>query len=218
VSQDSNIDRNILANDFLKLYSNTKATAIELRQDINTPRPCAKNSVNLKEIDYNRGDKQIEFNLGDEAWILYRMSLGKNRTSIINHGSSLSPDEATFSDDKKGLITFKTSKAEDIGRNHLTIRNCDDLNNLNEINFFVEVASNAAFVFQQPIKTVFYVKLGEVLDYIFPEASLAKGQERPLILVEPFEGYENYFPGAFLIEFDTKDRIQFAPSNSTLVG
>jgi hypothetical protein len=113
--------------------------------------------------------------LQQEAWILYRMSLGKNRTSIINHGSSLGSSEATFSDDKRGLITFKTSNAENIGRNHLTIRNCDDTNNLNEINFFVEVANTANFVFQPPIKTVFSVKIGEVLDYIFPAASLATG-------------------------------------------
>ncbi len=57
----------------------------------------------------------------------------------------------------------------------MTIRNCDDTNNLNEINFFVEVANTANFVFQPPIKTVFSVKIGEVLDYIFPAASLATG-------------------------------------------
>jgi hypothetical protein len=54
---------------------------------VTTPRPCAKNSVNLEPIDYNRGDKAAQFNLGSEAWILYRMDLGRNRTSIINsHG------------------------------------------------------------------------------------------------------------------------------------
>ena len=103
------------------------------------------------------------------------MSLGKNRTSIINQRGELNPEEVWFSDDKQGLITFKTTRAEDVGRNHVTIRNCDDLNNLNEINLFVHVANTLTFVFEQPLKTVFVATLGQVLDYIFPKASLATG-------------------------------------------
>lgn len=105
------------------------------------------------------------------------MSLGKNRTSIINQRGQLNPGEVSFSDDKQGVITFQTTKAEDIGRNHFTIRNCDDQNNLNEINFLVHVANTLVYVFEQPLKTVFVAKLGEVLDYIFPKASLANGQQ-----------------------------------------
>lgn len=186
---------------------NKNSISVALRSGVVTPRPCAKNSVNLEPVDYNRGDKALQFGLGDEAWILYRMSLDRNRTSIINNDGIVDPPEATFSDDKQGLISYQTTKASEIGRNHYTIRNCDGSNYLNEINFFVHVSSTAAYVFERPLQTIFRAKLSEVTDYMFPSVILTKNQEKPLILVEPFEGYEDFFPASFLITFDTMDRI-----------
>jgi hypothetical protein len=35
-----------------------------LLRDVISPRPCAKNSVDLEPVDYNRGDSAIEFSVG----------------------------------------------------------------------------------------------------------------------------------------------------------
>ena len=97
-----------------------------LRQDVITPRPCAKHSVDLEPVDYNRGDPAIEFSIDfNSTWILTSMTLGRDRTSIINSRGNDGSKQASFSDDMLGKITFNTTNPTDIGLNHFTIRNCD---------------------------------------------------------------------------------------------
>ena len=134
------------------------------------------------------------------------MSLGRNRTSIINGKGEDGSAQASFSDDKSGLISFNTTSVQDIGLNHFVIRNCDKMDNLNEINFFVHVQNSAPYVFEEPLKTIFSVKVDEVLDYYFPALSTSSGSKKPQITIEPFEDYEDYFP-KFLVKFDKMDHI-----------
>jgi hypothetical protein len=56
------------------------------------------------------------------------------------------------------------------------------------------VSSTAAYIFEKPLSTIFRAKIGEVTDYVFPNVILTQGQEKPHINVEPFEGYEDFYP------------------------
>lgn len=81
----------------------------------------------------------------------------------------------------------------------------------------MHVTNTYAYVFQTPLQTAFFSVMNKTLDYYFPAASLMPGQAPPIILVEPFEGYEEYYP-PFIVVFDTNDRIQFTPTSEDLYG
>ena len=114
-----------------------------------------------------------------------------------------------------GKITFKTTDPSDIGINHFTIRNCDVKDNLNEIHFYVHVQNNAPYVFEQPLQTVFSVKFNDTLTYFIPAISSTSSQSKPVIVITPFEDYEDFFP-KFMVTFDKMDRIQFVPKDPTM--
>jgi hypothetical protein len=114
-------------------------------------------------------------------------------------------------------MTYFTADASMVGKHHYTIRNCDDLNNLNEVDFSVHVTNTYAYVFSTPLQTVFFVVMGQILDYRFPPANLMAGQPPPVITVEAFEGYEDLFP-KFMVVFDTNESIQFMPTSEDDYG
>jgi hypothetical protein len=92
--------KNSLGQNYLSVKIAKTGQSLLLRTSVLTPRPCAKNSVTLPAVDYGRGDKQLQWTFDKEAWILYRMSLGTDRTTIIDGRGNINPPEVTFSDDR----------------------------------------------------------------------------------------------------------------------
>ena len=116
-----------------------------LESQLNVPRPCAYQSVELPgNTEYYRGAEAIEYSIKDESD--YNDLLGLMEFDIANSTALLDQygyDGSRFANftlgNKEGLITFFTDKMKDVGNQTVTLRHCDGHDRLFEINLKVEV-------------------------------------------------------------------------------
>ena len=100
----------------------------------------------------------------------------------------------------------------------MTIRQCDSQDRLYEVSLKIDVLQNTVPRFVEMPVTAFTVGIDEKLTYDFPEITDLEQNADWEILIEPFVGYNEFFPEFMTAVFDNK-RLIFDPAgNSTLAN
>ena len=100
----------------------------------------------------------------------------------------------------------------------MTIRQCDSQDRLKEISLAVDVLQNTVPRFVEMPVTAFTVGIDEKYTYDFPDVSDLEQNADWEILIEPFVGYNEFFPTFMTGVFDNT-RLIFDPAgNQTLAN
>ena len=137
---------------------------------------------------------------------------------IIFQDGTEAGDLASFASTTTKILDIFTDKQSDVGTRRTIIRTCNSLNQLLEMNLYIEVLANSHPVFESTLQTSFVVHFDEVRSFTLPKLVDKEGNDQPVLTVEAAKGMENKYP-TFMTYTSSSRRIRFDPdSKESLAG
>ncbi len=135
-------------------YNSPYSGSFNLIDTMYIPRPCATSSVNLTQMDYFYGQYSVNYNLKWENRDVIMARMNDERELVFQNGT----DAENFawlgsSSNSRSRVYVQSNDESLVGTQRLMIRGCDEVNNLHEINLYVNVSSNSAPEFVEDIQT-----------------------------------------------------------------
>lgn len=102
-----------------------------------------------------------------------------------------------------------------VGTQRLVIRGCDTLNNLHEINYYINVSSNSAPEFDEDIQTSWNLNLNDKISYKLPKFSDPEENDVGEVYINTMENQE--FP-KFVTYTNSTKTISMNPADKKFSG
>lgn len=102
-----------------------------------------------------------------------------------------------------------------VGTQRTVIRGCDQMSNLLEVNFYINVSSNAAPEFETDIQTQWNLNVGDNITYPLPKFSNPDGNDAAIVYINSMENQD--FP-PFVNFTNATNSITFLPNNRLYQG
>lgn len=127
------------------VYKSPYSGAFDLLDTMYIPRPCATNSVNVTQIPltYFYGQKQNTFDLVKSGYSNILSKMSPEKEFVFQNGSDtklfawLGTSNSSSTVNNKTNLFVQTNDESLVGTQRLAIRGCDSLNNLHEVNVYV---------------------------------------------------------------------------------
>lgn len=174
---------------YFAVYISPYSGAFDLLDTMYIPRPCATNSYNLTAMDYFYGQRFKSYDIKKESRekILAKMSSEKELVFQNGSDSKLFAWMGAPNTDNATKVFVQTNDESLVGTQRLVIRGCDSLNNLHEINFYVNVSSNSAPEFDEDIQTQWNLNLNDKIAYKLPKFSDPEGNDVGEVYINSME-------------------------------
>jgi hypothetical protein len=93
----------------------------------------------------------------------------------------------TGSSSNKTNVFVQTDDESLVGTQRMVIRGCDSLNNLHEINLYINVSSNSAPEFDSDIQTTWNLDYGNNISYKLPTFTDPEGNDVGVVYINSME-------------------------------
>ena len=140
--------------------------------------------------------------------------MNKEQEYIFQNGSSCSAFAwlGTAGTSNANYIYVKTDDESLVGTQRTIIRGCDVLSNLLELNFYVNVTSNSAPVFDTDVQTQWNLNVGDSIPYKLPTYHDPEGNDASDVYINSMENQQ--FPP--FVTYDNTTKTIYMKPNSTL--
>lgn len=140
-------------NNYFACYSSPYSGSFALLDTLRIPRPCAARSGNLTQLDYFYGQNAKTQTMKDQNLDKIVSMMDKEKEYVFQNGSVCSAFTwlgVQGSSDWTNIYV-QTNDESLVGTQRMMVRGCDILQNLLELNFYVNVTSNSAPEFDTDI-------------------------------------------------------------------
>lgn len=177
-------DETITYNNYFKVYFSPYSGAFDLLDTMYIPRPCAQAAANLTQLDYFYGQRAKNYSMRLEPSYKQRATtvlsqMTSDREFVFQNGSACSRF-AWLGNDTLGKNTTLWVQTDDenlVGTQRTVLRGCNSMNQLLEINFYVNVTSNSAPEFVEDIQTQWNINVGDKINYTLPKFRDPEGND-----------------------------------------
>jgi len=177
--------------DYYYAWTSKYSGGFSLSDSFIIPRPCAYKSTNLTQVDYYRGQKTYTYDI-------FRENDANTLTLMSNAKISYQTGEPTTDfaelDNFKNTVLIQTNLEDMVTVQKLRIRDCDDNNQLLEMNLYVNVLSNNYPDFVTEPETTWTMAVGDIVSYKLPQVVDPEGNDEPEVYVSIMEAQEDKYP------------------------
>ncbi|CDW72642.1 UNKNOWN [Stylonychia lemnae] len=206
-----------LMNKFVAIYKSPYSGGFPLQVSMLIPRPCSSNSANITQTNYFYGQKAKQYDLFKSGVIALQQKMSPEFEFVFQNGT----DSKKFANlgintpANKSIVYVQTNDDRLVGTQKMVLRGCDELNNLHEINYFINVSTNSAPEFLVDIQTVWSLSYNDNITYKLPDFQDPEDNDQGEIYINSMENQE--FP-KFVKYVNATKSIIFNPNSKIYSG
>jgi hypothetical protein len=142
------------------VYQSPYSGGFELKDSFTIPRPCAASSINMTEVTYYYGQREMEYDMSVESGVTSAYRKMENPLFMHQNGTEVG-DWLAYVDGDNDKIYIQTDDQNFVDTHRTWIEGCTAGNDLMMVNLYIDVIDNSAPSFVGGLQTTYRMEVGD---------------------------------------------------------